>query len=246
MQKDDAMKQFEQEREKRIHEYCNNKPLLLAAKRFFQETQKAKYEYNFSWLGRPIIQYPQDIIAMQEIMWEVKPDLMIETGIAHGGSTIFYASVLHAIGKGSIISIDIDIRRHNLAMIKKSPVYKRVILIEDSSTSSRTMAAIHRLARNKKKILVALDSLHSHDHVLQELELYAPLVSKGSYLVVFDTFIENMPPHSYPNRSWDKGSNPKTAVIEFLKKNPNFIVDESISQKLLISSCPGGYLKKIA
>ena len=144
-----------------------------------------------------------------------------------------------------MVSIDTDIRRHNLVMIKKSPVYQRVVLIEGSSVSSQTIAKLKKLVRGKRNVLVALDSLHSHDHLVKELELYAPFVKKGSYIAVFDTFIEDMPLRSYLDRPWDKGSNPKTAVSEFLKKNPGFIVDEAMHHKLLISSCPGGYLKRI-
>lgn len=213
--------------------------------KWVDETAKIKYGYNFKWLGRPIIQLPQDIVAMQEIIWEIKPDLIIETGIAHGGSIIFSASILELIGgNGHVIGIDIDIREHNYYEIINHPMYKRITLLEGSSTDEKIIAKVRAFAKNKERILVCLDSNHTHEHVLKELELYAPLVTKGSYCVVFDTNIENAT-FTNPERPWGKGNNPKTAVDVFLKNNKNFIIDRSIDEKLLISSCPEGYLKRI-
>ena len=208
-----------------------------------------KYSYHFEWLGRPIIQYPQDIIAMQEIIWEVKPDLIIETGIAHGGSLIFHASMLelNAICDGpedaQVLGIDIEIRPHNRKAIETHPMFRRISMIEGSSTDKETAGQVYDFAKGKKNILVCLDSMHTHDHVLKELELYSPLVTKGSYLVVFDTIIEDMPAGSFPDRPWDKGNNPKTAVWEFLKNNDRFEVDRTIENKLLITVAPDGYLR---
>lgn len=211
---------------------------------FLRETAKYKYSYNFSWLGRPIIQFPQDMIAVQEILWLVKPDLIIETGIARGGSLIFSASILELLGgKGEVIGVDIEIRQHNRREIKKHPLSHRIKLIQGSSTDPAVVAQIRRLRRNKKQVLVMLDSDHSHDHVLRELELYSPLVTQGSYLIVFDTAIEDMPEHFYPGRPWTKGNNPKTSVWEFLKHTDRFVVDREIEEKLLITTAPNGYLK---
>ena len=218
----------------------------LIGKNFISKTAKYGYSYNFSWLGRPIIQYPQDMIAMQEIIWHVKPDLIIETGIAHGGSLIFYASILELIGgEGEVLGIDIDIREHNKVEIEKHPMYKRIDMIEGSSIDEDIAKQVHDFAKDKKRILVLLDSMHTHDHVLKELQLYSPLVTKGSYLVVFDTIIEDMPEDFFPHRPWGKGNNPKTAVEEFLKPNDRFVIDKEIENKLLITIAPDGYLKCI-
>jgi cephalosporin hydroxylase len=208
------------------------------------KTSEFKYSYNFTWLGRPIIQYPQDIMAMQEIIWKVKPDLIVETGIAHGGSLIFHASMLELIGGDSrVLSVDIDIREHNKIEIEKHPMYKRITMIEGSSVDESVARRVRDLAKGKKRVLVSLDSNHTHDHVLKELELYSPLVTKGSYCVVFDTVIEDMPENSFPDRPWGKGNNPKTAVREFLSNNDRFEIDRELENKLLITVAPDGYLK---
>ena len=238
--------EFHEERKRRISENGKNIALKNAAKAFNDESNSHQYSYNFSWMGRPIIQYPQDMIAMQEIIWEVKPDLIIETGIAHGGSLIYYASLLELIGKGQVLGIDIDIRKHNRTEIEKHVMYKRIKMIEGSSISDETIEQVKKDAEGKEKILVCLDSNHTHEHVLKELELYAPFVSVGSFLVVFDTIVEVLPPNYFKEkRPWGIGNNPKTAVEEFLKNNNSFAVEESIDNKLLISVAPSGYLKRI-
>lgn len=213
---------------------------------WFQESTKVRYSYNFTWLGRPIIQYPQDIIAMQELIWQVKPDLIIETGIAHGGSIIFYASMLELIGgDGIVLGLDIDIREHNKVEIEKHSMFKRIKMIEGSSTDKQVVTQVNDIAQGKKRVLVILDSNHTHDHVLKEIELYSPLVTKNSYLVVFDTVIEDMPKDSFPDRPWGKGNNPKTAVWEFLENSDRFVIDKEFEKKLLITVAPDGYLKCI-
>lgn len=213
---------------------------------WFQESTKVRYSYNFTWLGRPIIQYPQDIIAMQELIWQVKPDLIIETGIAHGGSIIFYASMLELIGgDGIVLGLDIDIREHNKVEIEKHSMFKRIKMIEGSSTDKQVVTQVNDIAQGKKRVLVILDSNHTHDHVLNEIELYSPLVTKNSYLVVFDTVIEDMPKDSFPDRPWGKGNNPKTAVWEFLENSDRFVIDKEFEKKLLITVAPDGYLKCI-
>jgi len=205
-----------------------------------------KYSYNFNWLSRPIIQFPTDIIAMQEIIWEVKPDLIIETGIAHGGSLIFYASMMELLGgQGEVLGVDIDIREHNRIQIEKHRMFKRITMIQGSSVDKHVANEIYDFAKQKRSILVALDSHHDHKHVLEELQLYAPLVTKGSYLVVFDTLVEDLPETLFSDRSWKRGNNPKTAVWEFLSKNDRFEIDKEIESKLLFTSNPDGYLKCI-
>ena len=242
---------FEQEVKERIMANDQNADLRTSADAFMRESTVPKYSYNFSWLGRPIIQYPQDIMAMQEIIWQVQPDLIIETGIAHGGSLIFYASMLalNAVCGGpqdaSVLGVDIDIRAHNREAIEKHPMFKRISMIQGSSVAPEIIEQVKAKAVGKRRVLVCLDSLHTHDHVLAELEAYAPLTSVGSYCVVFDTVIEDMPAHMFPDRPWGPGNNPKTAVREYLKTHPEFEIDKSVQHKLLITVAPDGYLKRM-
>ena len=238
--------QFRQECLDRIKANGENGPFLGAALAFMKESTLPKYSYNFTWLGRPIIQYPQDMIATQEIIWQVKPDLIIETGIAHGGSLIFYASMLELLGSdGEVLGIDIDIHEHNRVEIEKHPMFKRIAMIEGSSVDEKIAKQVYGFAKDKKQVLVFLDSMHTHDHVLKELQLYSPLVTKGSYLVVFDTIIEDIPDDFFPDRPWGKGNNPKTAVWEFLKTNDRFEIDREMENKLLITVAPNGYLERV-
>lgn len=238
--------QFREEREKDINKMAEDQRIRELGLLFIRDTAKYKYSYNFTWLGSPIIQFPQDMIATQEIIWRVKPDLIIETGIAHGGSLIFYASMLELLGgDGQVLGIDIDIREHNRVEIEKHPMFKKITMIQGSSIDESIVQQVYSFAKDKKQILVALDSNHTHDHVLRELQLYSPLVTKGSYLVVFDTVIEDMPEDFFPDRPWSKGSNPKTAVWEFLKMNNRFGIDKEIENRLLITVAPDGYLKCI-
>lgn len=241
---------FEKEVQERIDAIGQNVELKSSALAFMRASVEPKYSYNFSWLGRPIIQYPQDMVAMQELLWEVKPDLIIETGIAHGGSLIFYASILELIAtctghEGEVLGIDIDIRPHNRKAIEEHPMYKRINMIQGSSIAPEIVAQVIEKAKGKKRILVCLDSNHTHDHALAELEAYAQLTSIGSYCVVFDTLIEDMSEGAYPDRSWGVGNNPKTAVWEYLKTHSEFEINKSIDHKLLISVAPDGYLKRV-
>ncbi|MCJ7698422.1 MAG: cephalosporin hydroxylase family protein [Thermoplasmata archaeon] len=240
----DKFEEFRKECANRVKSYESDKMLRESSKAFLDESVRTKYSYNFSWMGRPIIQYPQDIIAMQEIIWHVKPDLIIETGIAHGGSLIFYASMLELLGgEGKVLGIDIDIREHNRREIEKHPMFKRITMIEGSSVDERVIETVRNYAQGKKRVLVCLDSLHTHDHVLRELEAYSLLVTRGSYCVVFDTIVEDLLDEYSKDRPWGKGNNPKTAVREFLKKNDRFVIDKKIENKLLITVAPEGYLK---
>lgn len=205
------------------------------------------YSYNFTWMGRPIIQYPQDLIAMQELIWEVKPDLIIETGIAHGGGLVFYASMLELLGgDGQVLGVEQHIFPEIRVELEKHPMYKRITMLEGNSVSQEIGKKAAEFAQGKKRVMVALDSNHTHEHVLAELELYSSFVTKGSYLVVFDTMVNEVDEAHYSNRPWSADNNPGTAVAEFLQKNSRFKVDTSISSKLQISACPGGYLKCVA
>jgi cephalosporin hydroxylase len=245
------MSEFTDEMNKRIEENGKDFQIKTEVSDFLVSSVKRKYSYNFSWLGRPIIQYPQDIVALQEIIWKVKPDLIIETGIAHGGSLIFSASMLelNAICGGCsnsmVLGIDVEIRKPNKEAIESHPLHRRISMIEGDSISSDVIDQVYEIAKEKNNILVILDSNHTHDHVLAELQAYSQLTSKGSYCIVFDTFIEDMPNECYPDRPWGKGNNPKTAVWGFLKTTDRFVIDKEIENKLLITVSPDGYLKRI-
>lgn len=264
------IERFYEERSKRIAGYSSAKKNFHG---FLTDLINQDYEYNFDMLGRPIIQLPQDIVAMQELIWKVKPDLIIETGIAHGGSLILSASMLALLDycdamtrggafdpratKRQVLGIDIDIRPHNLAAIKSHPMAHLIRMIEGSSTAPDVVAQVFEIAGQFKRILVCLDSNHTHDHVLRELEAYAPLVSADSYCCVFDTVIEDVPPKHPAHRPWGKGDNPKTAVWKYLRilKDEgrvaadgaplDFEIDKLIEDKLLISVAPDGYLKRV-
>lgn len=255
------MSDFEQEVTERIASYERDERLKTDATAFMRSSIASRYSYNFSWLGRPIIQYPQDIVTMQELIWKVRPDLIIETGIAHGGSLVFSASMLalldlcDAIEQESaldlkhpgrkVLGIDIDIRAHNRAALETHPMASRIHMTEGSSIAPNVIEEVRTIAADHTRILVCLDANHTHDHVLAELEAYAPLTSVGSYCVVFDTIIEDLPAEMFPDRPWGPGNNPRTAVGEYLKTHPEFEIDKEIDHKLLISVAPDGYLKRI-
>jgi cephalosporin hydroxylase len=255
------MSEFEKEVSKRIEEVPRNKALLAAAKSFKAETILSKYSYNFSWLGRPVIQYPQELVQMQNLIWQIRPDLIIETGIAHGGSLIMSASMLALLdlcdgiksesmidpkkSKRKVLGIDLDIRSHNRAAIQSHPMASRIQMIQGSSINPEIIAKVRAIAANYSRVLVCLDSNHTHEHVLAELQAYAPLTSVGSYCVVFDTIIEDLPAEMFSDRPWAPGNNPKTAVWEYVKTHPEFEIDKSIQHKLLITVAPDGWLKRI-
>ncbi|ATR82380.1 cephalosporin hydroxylase [Pseudomonas sp. HLS-6] len=235
---------FEAECKAEIEAQGQNETLKGLARDFFNESARHKYSYHFSWMGRPIIQLPQDMMAMQELIWNIKPDLVIECGIAHGGSIIYYASLLELQGHGEVLGIDRDIRPHNRQAIESHPMFKRIRMIEGSSVDLAVVEQVRALAVGKKVILV-LDSNHTHKHVLEELRLYAPLVSLGSYCVVMDTVVEDMPADAFPDRPWGPGDNPKTAVWAYLEENGDFEIDRQMNDKLLISVAPDGYLRRV-
>ena len=215
------------------------------------KAQELKYSYQFDWMGLPIIQYPQDIIAMQELVWSLKPDLIIETGIARGGSAIFYASLLelNAMAGGpsdaEIVAVDIDIRPHNRAAIEGHPFSKRLTMIEGSAIDSGIVDQVRAKAEGKSSVLVCLDSNHTHDHVLEELRAYAPLVTPDSYIVVFDTLVEDLPDAAIGDRPWGRGDNPMTAVHAYLRESDRFEIDTARHTKLQITVAKNGYLKRV-
>ena len=228
-----------------IRKMNKDRKLLQESKTWTNHVFDYEYVYHFRWMGRPIIQLPQDMIAVQELIWKIKPDLIIESGIARGGSLIFYASILELIGHGKIIGIDVDIRKHNKKKIENHKLFKRITMLQGSSIDNKVFEKIKKNTKNKKKIMVFLDSNHSEEHVLMELEKFSEFVKKGSYLIVFDTMMEDMAKHHFHNRSWGHGNNPRTAVWKFLKNNKRFKIDKTIQEKLLVTSCPDGYLKCI-
>ncbi len=255
------IEQFEQERLSRVADYGIDVAFQQQSQNWLRESMQRMYVYNFEWLGRPIIQYPHDMVAMQELIWSIKPDLIIETGIAHGGSLVLSASMLAMldmcdaieagekldpkISRRKVLGIDIDIRLHNRAAIEAHPMASRIQMVQGSSIAPEIIEQVRAIAANYSRVLVCLDSNHTHDHVLAELQAYAPLTSVGSYCIVFDTFVEDMPKGFFPDRPWDPGNNPKTAVWEYLKSRPEFEIDKSIQNKLLITSAPDGYLKRV-
>jgi cephalosporin hydroxylase len=241
----DPIRKFNEERAAAAAEMAADEELARKSLDWMLHADRYKYTYNFTWLGRPIIKFPADIVAMQELIWKVKPDLIIETGIAHGGSIIFSASMLELIGgDGLVIGIDLDIRSHNRTEIESHPMMKRIRMIEGSSVADETIALVRDEVSRRRKVMVFLDSLHTHAHVARELELYAPLVSVDSYLVLPDTFIEYFPKGYFADRPWDVGDNPMTALREFLAKNSNFEIDRSLCRKLPITEAFDGYLRK--
>ena len=218
--------------------------LRQATLRWIEAVAPYQYAYNFTWLGRPIVQTPQDIVALQELIWRCRPDLIVETGIAHGGSLIFHASMLELIGRDAqVLGIDIDIRSHNRREIESHPLSRRIEMIQGSSIDEEVVRQVHQRAVGKSRVMVVLDSNHTHDHVLAELLAYSSLVKRESYVVVFDTAIEIMPEWLCSDRSWSKGNSPKTAVDEFLQSTDRFVVDHEFSSKLVITAAPGGFLR---
>lgn len=238
---------FTEDRKANLQAASADEALKQRSLEWMLATSKYSYSYNFDWLGIPIIQFPQDILALQQVIWSVRPELIVETGVAHGGSAIFYASMLELVGEsGLVIGIDVDIRPHNRARIVNHRMSRRIHLIEGSSTDERVVAAVQEIAADKTRVMVVLDSNHTAEHVALELDLYQGLVRKGSYLIVLDTSVEEVPAGFFSNRNWGPGNSPRTAVDAFLERSDRFIVDENFDNSLLISSARGGYLRCVA
>ena len=243
---------FEIQKKKRIKDYKKNKKFLRQAKKINNLFISNRYSYNFNWLGTPIIQNPSDMIVVQEVIYQIKPDLIIETGIARGGSLIFYSSILNLINKKSrILGIDIDIRKHAAQSLKNHKI-KNIITLEGSSISNEIFNKVKKISRKFKKILVLLDSNHTYKHVLKELRLYAQFVTKNSYIIVFDTI-----PNYFDNEAFNfmkknykykhklsRKLNAITAINKFLIDEKSFIIDEIFNYHSLTTNCMNGFLKK--
>lgn len=244
-----------------IEKMAADTALAKSANKLFVDLCRYRYSYHFEWMGRPIIQFPQDIVAMQELIWQVRPDLVIETGIAHGGSLVFSASMLALLdmadaiiagatidpsrSRRKVVGVDVDIRDHNRAAIEAHPMAPWIAMVQGSSTDPMVVAQVNALAAGYRRVLVCLDSNHTHDHVLAELDAYARLTSVGSYCVVFDTVVEDMPKELFPDRPWGPGNNPKTAVHAWIREHPEFCIDREIPDKLQLTVAPDGYLRRI-
>jgi cephalosporin hydroxylase len=244
-----------------VEALANDQEIARLTSEWTDRSLTRRYSYNFEWLGRPIIQYPQDMVCMQELIWRIKPSVIVETGIAHGGSLILSASMLMLLdlcdaitnntpldvrnSNRKVIGVDIDIRPHNRAAIEEHPTYQYITMIEGSSIDPDIIQQVHDLARSDGPVLVCLDSNHTHEHVLAELAAYAPLVTPNSYCVVFDTVIEDLSADKFPDRPWGPGNNPKTAVWEFLESHSEFEIDRKIPQRLQVTMAPDGYLRRL-
>lgn len=227
--------------------------LRAATAEWMRLSQPHHYSYHFEWLGRPVIQHPQDIVAIQQLIWQIRPDLVIETGVARGGSLILSASILELVALcggpagARVLGIDIDIRPHNRAAIEVHPLSRRIDLLQGSSTDPAIVAEVKKRAEGAGRVLVLLDSNHTHEHVLEELRAYAPLVTEGSYCVVFDTIIAEMPDDSYPDRPWTREANPRSAIAAYMAEPgvPHFEIDSDMDARLLVTVAPGGFLRRV-
>jgi cephalosporin hydroxylase len=237
---------FEKEKTLQVRELGRDERLRRLSLEWMTQASRHRYSYNFTWLGRPIIQFPQDLIAVQELLWRVRPELVIETGVARGGSAVYYASILELLGgRGLVVGIDVDLRDHNRAAIQGHPLAQRIELLDGSSVDAGVVTRVREIAASRQPVFVVLDSNHTHGHVLRELEAYAPLVTVGSYLIVLDTLIEDLPADFFPDRPWSRGNSPRTAVREFLRTHREFEIDREIEWKLAITVAPEGYLRRV-
>lgn len=245
MNEDDDRSQFEVARLQWGAELSKDDELLQSDLALTAAADRHNYSYMWSWLGLPVIQMPTDVVAAQELLWRNRPQVVIETGIARGGSLILYASILELIGEGRVIGIDIDIRPHNRVAIEGHAMSERIHMIEGSSVDPNVVSQVKEELGGSDRIMVVLDSDHTHAHVLQELRHYGPLVSIGQSLVVADTIVETIPPQKHRPRPWGPGNNPMTAVSSYLRECDLFEMDPSMNNKLLMSSSRGGYLRRV-
>jgi cephalosporin hydroxylase len=221
-------------------------PEVIAAVRTLNaKAFEYRYYLNFRWLGRPIVQYPQDIVALQEIVWDTRPTLIVETGVAHGGSLILYASLLQLMNlPGDVVGVEIELRPHNEKAIFEHPLSERIRVVKGSSTDPDVVAQVAEIASRHERVMIVLDSFHSHDHVAAELNAYAPLVTPGNYLIVMGTAVGDLPASLDIQRAWNHERNPKSALDEWLARGQPFDVDRGLTDRLILSDGPGGYLRR--
>lgn len=233
------------------HSLASAEGFAAASKAWLRATWDSKYVYSFAWMGRPVIQLPEDMIRLQEVIYTLKPDVLVETGVAHGGSLIFYASLFEAMGKGRVIGIDIEIRKHNREAIEAHEMFKRIDLIEGSSTAPETLDQVKALIKPGEKVLVVLDSNHTRDHVLDELKLYGELIEVGSYVVATDGIMAQVKGGPRTGDDWD-WNNPQRAVHDFVTQDKRFIVEEpafpfnegTVTER--VTYWPDAFVKRIA
>ena len=240
----DDRAQFERERREAAARMAGDQELAKAALEVNFAADEHDWSYQWSWLGLPVIQMPTDIVALQEVIWETRPQLVIETGVARGGSLVLYASILELLGEGEVLGIDIDIRAHNREAIEAHPLAHRIRMVEGSSLDKAVLGEARRTAEAVERVMVVLDSDHTHDHVLAELRAYGPLVTVGQFLVVADTFVEHIPLQEHRRRAWGPGDNPGTALRAWLDEVEGFEPDPFVNAKLLLTASPGGYLRR--
>jgi cephalosporin hydroxylase len=223
----------------------------IVSKAWLRAGWDTKYVYSFSWLGRPIIQLPDDLIRLQEVIYRIQPDVIIETGVAHGGSLVFYASLCKVLDRGRVVGVDVEMRPHNRKAIETHPLSRYITLVEGNSIDDAVLAQVRSLIRQGDKVLVVLDSCHTKEHVLQELMAYGPFVARDSYIVACDGIMEDVAggPRTQPDWNWN---NPKQAVFEFLRNDPAFILEEPpflFNEGLVrdrVTYWPSAYLKRVA
>jgi cephalosporin hydroxylase len=242
-----AVLQFEQERAARLQQFQSDSVLKGATLAWSELAFTRGYSYNFEWMGRPIIQYPADMIGLQEVIWHTQPDLIIETGVAHGGSLVMYAGMQQMMGieNAKVLGVEIDLRAHNRELIQSHPMAKHIQIVDGSSVAEETLTQVRAIASQHKRIMVTLDSLHTHKHVLSELRAYAPLVTLGNYLIVQDTHVEELPDSLWQNRPWKRGDNPMTAALKFVAEDSAFVNDAALEAKLQITCARNGWLKRV-
>ncbi len=241
-----SKKEFIRKNEIAYEKMYRNKKLQNKAKEVLIEADKHRWIHQSSWMGEPILNLQQDILAIENIFWNTRPENIIEVGVAWGGSLLFGASLLQLFGGKKAIGIDIfippDLRKR---LMNKGKISKKISLIQGESTHKSTISKLKKIIGNSKKNLIILDSYHAHQHVLEELELYSQFVGKGNYIIVGDTIVEDIPKQKHRPRPWGPGNSPKSAMKHFLKKNNKFIIDRNFDKKLLFSCHPEGYLRAI-
>jgi cephalosporin hydroxylase len=234
----------------RTHPFDSPEAFRLVSDAWLRVGWDQKYVYSFTWLGRPVIQLPEDLLRLQEVIASARPDVIVETGVAHGGSLVFYATLCRALGRGRVVGVDIEIRPHNRRAIEEHPLFDLITLIEGDSAAPETVSRVREQVASGDTTMVLLDSAHGKDHVLSELRAYADLVTPGSYLVVMDGIMGRIvgAPRSEPDWGWN---NPVSAIVEFLEEDGRFAVEEpsfAFNEGMVVERItywPRGYLKRV-